>query len=138
METVDRILAVSGADSERLLGTFLQWLVQHESWDALDQVAAKHDDQIQKSKRTLYLLALARTKQIKPMPPTSLARQAAKLRPAKPLDGLEAAQLLVALGQYDWAVREYRERDRRPAGRIGRVDRRPGAVVRFAARLRTL
>ena len=29
------------------------------------------------------------------------------MTPAKPLDGLEAAQLLVELGQYDWAVREY-------------------------------
>jgi tetratricopeptide (TPR) repeat protein len=103
----DRILAVGGADSERLLGTFLQWLVQHESWEALEQFAARHDDRIQKSKRTLYLLAIARTKQNKSDVAEELARRAAKLAPTKPFDGLEAAQLLVALGQFDWAVREY-------------------------------
>jgi tetratricopeptide (TPR) repeat protein len=103
----DQMLAVGGADSERLLGSFLQWLVQHESWDALEQFAAQHDDRIQKSKRTLYLLAMARTKQHESDAAEELARRAAKLAPTKPLDGLEAAQLLVALGQFDWAVREY-------------------------------
>jgi tetratricopeptide (TPR) repeat protein len=107
VETADRILAMNRADSERLLGTFLQWLVQHESWDALEHVADTHDAQIQKSKRTLYLLALARAKQNKSVASEELARQAAKLTPAKPLDGLDAAQLLAGLGQYDWAVREY-------------------------------
>jgi len=107
VETADRIFAMNRADSERLLGTFLQWLVQHESWDALEHVATTHDAQIQKSKRTLYLLALARTKQNKSAASEELARQASKLTPAKPLDGLEAAQLLAGLGQYNWAVREY-------------------------------
>jgi tetratricopeptide (TPR) repeat protein len=108
VQTANRILVVGGADSERLLGTFLQWLVQHQSWDALEQLAAEHDEQIEKSKRTLYLLALARTKQNKAQAAEELARRAAKLTPAKTLDGFEAAQLLVALGQFDWAVREYR------------------------------
>ncbi len=107
LEVGDRILAVGGADAERLLGTFLQWLVQHESWDALEQFAASHDDKIERSKRTVYLLALARTKQNRPDDAEKLARQAAKISSAKPFDSLEAAKLLEALGQFDWAVREY-------------------------------
>jgi tetratricopeptide (TPR) repeat protein len=106
-ETLDRVLAASGAESERMLGAILNWLLQRESWDALDQFADAHEQQIQKSKRTLYLLAYARSKQDKTDVADDLARQAAKRPPAKPLDGLDAAELLVALGQYDWAVREY-------------------------------
>ena len=39
VETADRIFAMNRADSDRLLGTFLKWLVQHESWEALEHVA---------------------------------------------------------------------------------------------------
>ncbi len=107
VDVSDRLLAVGSSDSESFLGTFLQWLVQHESWDAVEQFAAKHTARIEKSKRTLYLLAMARTKQDQREAAEEVAQRAAKLAPTKPLDGLEAAQLLVALGQFDWAVREY-------------------------------
>jgi tetratricopeptide (TPR) repeat protein len=107
VDVADRMLGVGGADSEELLGSFLQRLAQHESWDALEQFATRHDERIQKSKHTLYLLAMARTKQNKTDAAEELARRAAKLAPTKPFDGLDAAQLLVALGQFDWAAREY-------------------------------
>ena len=137
VQTADRVLTVGGADSERLLGTFLQWLVQHESWDALDELAAAHNDQIQKSKRTLYLLALARTKQGKADAAEELARRAAQLTPAKPLDGLNAAQLLVALGQFDWAMREYQTGiEGQPVEAMVAIG--AGGTVKLAARLRAV
>jgi tetratricopeptide (TPR) repeat protein len=108
LAVLDRMLATGDSDSEKLLGTFLQWFVEHESWDALQQFATAHDDEIQKSKRTLYLLAMARTKQNDNAAAEALAARAAEIEPAKPFDGLNAAQLLVELGQYDWAVREYK------------------------------
>lgn len=107
LAVMDRMLATGDSDSEKLLGTFLQWFVEHESWDALQQFATAHDDEIQKSKRTLYLLAMARTKQNDNAAAESLAARAAEIEPAKQLDGLDAGQLLVGLGQYDWAVREF-------------------------------
>jgi tetratricopeptide (TPR) repeat protein len=107
VQTADRVLAVDGVDTDKLLESLLKWFVKHQSWDALEQVAQTHDDKIHKSKRTLYLLAMARSKQNRADVADKLAKQAAELRGAKPFDGLEAAQLLVQLGQYDWAVREY-------------------------------
>ena len=96
-------------DSDRLIGTILQWLVEHESWDALDQFASSHDERIQKSKRTLYLLG-ARTHKTKQDRTGGRACRArpSKLAPARPFEGLEAANLVESLGQFDWAVREYR------------------------------
>lgn len=107
LAVMDQMLAAGDSDSEKLLGTFLQWFVEHESWDALQQFATAHDDEIQKSKRTLYLLAMARTKQNDSAAAESLAARAAEIEPAKQFDGLDAGQLLVGLGQFDWAVREF-------------------------------
>lgn len=108
VETIDRILAASGAESERMLGAILNWLLQRESWEALDKFAAAHDQEIQQSKRTLYLLAYARNKQDRPDVADELARHAARRPPAKPFDSLDSAQLLRALEQFEWAIREYR------------------------------
>ncbi|MEX2092496.1 MAG: hypothetical protein WD971_07450, partial [Pirellulales bacterium] len=107
VDVSDRMLAVGGTDTEELLGLFLRRLAQHESWDALEPFVTRHNARIQKSKHTLYLLAMARSKQNKQDAAEELARRAAKLAPARPLDGLEAAKLLEELGQFDWAVREY-------------------------------
>lgn len=107
VDAADRMFSVGGADSDRLLGSFLQWLAQYESWEALDLFADRHDEQIGKSKRALYLLAMARAKQGRNGVAEELAEQAAQLPSTGQLAGLDAAQLLVALGQFDWAVREF-------------------------------
>lgn len=107
VEVADQYLALGGGDSDRLL-TLLKWLVRNESWEALQALADKHNDDIQKSKQTLYMLAMARTKQGQSDAAEDLALKAAKLAAARPMDSLDAGRLLEALGQFEWAVREYR------------------------------
>ncbi|MGD9634774.1 MAG: HEAT repeat domain-containing protein, partial [Pirellulales bacterium] len=106
VEVADQYLAMGGGDSDRLL-TLLKWLVRNESWEALQALADKHDGEIQKSKQTLYMLAMARMKQGQTAAAEDFARNAAKLASAKPMDSLDAGRLLEALGQFEWAVREY-------------------------------
>lgn len=102
----DQYLQLGGADSDRLL-TLLKWLVRNESWETLQQFATHHDAEIQQSKQTLYMLAVARVKQNRGDEADELARKAAKLASAQPLESLDAGRLLEALGQFEWAVREY-------------------------------
>ena len=101
---------VGGADTERLLGTIpASGWSQHESWDALDQFAVdarRADPKIEADALSAWRWP-ARSK-TRPSWPKSWPSGPSKLAPAKPLDGLDAANLLAALGQFDWAVREYR------------------------------
>jgi tetratricopeptide (TPR) repeat protein len=112
----DRILATSGDNSDLMLSKFLQWLVDNEAWQGLDLFAVKYDDRIRQTKPSLYLLALARAKQNQSALADQLALEASQLGNRATSDQIEAfaeqlnlAQLLVGWGQFDWAVREYRQ-----------------------------
>lgn len=100
-------LALGGGDSDRMLD-LLKRLVRSEAWETLQEFATHHDVEIQQSKQALYILAMARAKQNQGEEAEILARKAANLASAKPLDSLDAGRLLEALGQFEWAVREYR------------------------------
>jgi tetratricopeptide (TPR) repeat protein len=106
VEVADRYLTLGGNDSERLL-TLLKWLVRNESWQTLEEFAEHHHDEIQRSKQTLYMLAVARSKQNQGDGAEELAQQAAKLPTDRPIDSLDAGRLLEILGQHEWAIREY-------------------------------
>lgn len=106
VQVADRYLTMGGNEAERL-PDFMQWLVQNEAWGAFDEFSSQHSEEINQSKDTLYLLAIARSKQGQSDIAWSLARKAVELPPKGQFDSLESGRLLEELGQVEWAVREY-------------------------------
>ena len=86
----------------------LTWLTKHKSWEVLDEFLAKHQAQLEQSKRPLYYAALARAKQGKTEEAEELAEKASQIDPQSTLEGFLTAKDLEEHGQFEWAVREYR------------------------------
>jgi tetratricopeptide (TPR) repeat protein len=112
----DRIIATSGDNSDAMIAKFLQWLVDNQAWDGLDLFAGKYDSRIRQTKQSLYLVALGHALQDQTKLADELAREAAQLatrstpNPVESLaEQLNLAQVVVGWGQFDWAVREYRQ-----------------------------
>ena len=80
MQTVDRIVELGTSnDPERVAGEILKWLVEEKSWDAVDDLLAKHQDRFTKASAPLYWAALARQEQGKTEQAEQLAEQASRL-----------------------------------------------------------
>ena len=77
-------------------------------WDVLDQFLAKHQAQLEQSKRPLYYAAIARAKQGNAELAEQLAKKAAEIDSQTTLESFFAAKDLEEHNQFDWAVREYR------------------------------
>jgi tetratricopeptide (TPR) repeat protein len=119
METVDRMVALETDDPQQTEIDLLQWFADHKSWDALDQFLAKHQRQLDRDKRPLYVAALARVRQGKPQLAEELAARAAKLDSLESLGSLRMALELYVRGQFEWSVREYHNAiDDRPEGSL--------------------
>ena len=115
VEVADRMLALERRRFRaNCSATFLQWLIEHKSWDALDAVRRQAR---RRAFEQVEAAAVSRrrwpgTKQDKTEVAEELAERAVELDAAKPLEGLETAKELEELGQFDWAVREYQPRHR--------------------------
>ncbi|HEX3600902.1 MAG TPA: tetratricopeptide repeat protein [Lacipirellulaceae bacterium] len=113
---LDRMLELSGDNSDETLIHLLKWLTKNQSWDVLDAFVKDHQSRILQSKRASYYLALARFKQGKTDVAEQLAATAAELHAQTGLDGFAAAKELEEHNHFEWAVREYRNViDRQPA-----------------------
>ena len=112
----DRIIATSGDNSDAMVAKFLQWLVDNEAWDGLDLFASKQDSRIRQTKQALYLVALGQARQGNSKRANELAEEAARLATRSTPDSmaslaeqLSLAEVVIGWGQFDWAVREYRQ-----------------------------
>jgi tetratricopeptide (TPR) repeat protein len=124
--TVNRMIELDADISDETAIELLAWLTKHESWDALDEFLAKHQDRLQQSKRPLYYAALARARQGNQPLAEELAQKAADLDSQATLESFIAAKDLEEHSQFEWAVREYqRAIDKEPvtsqAGILARI-----------------
>ena len=108
MQMVDRMIGLNADAAERTTVDLLLWLVERESWDALEEFLAKYDTQLGQAKRPLYIAALARAKQGKQELAEKLAAKAAELE-AQAGESFAVAKELELRNQYEWSVREYRQ-----------------------------
>jgi tetratricopeptide (TPR) repeat protein len=108
VEVVDRMM---GIDPDAVEGTsieLLTWIDDHHLYDVLDEYLAKHQAQLEKSKRPLYYVAMARAKQGNAKQAEQLAEKASQIDSQTTLESFLAAKDLEEHNQFDWSVREYR------------------------------
>ncbi len=107
MDTVDRMVALETDDPQQTQIDLVEWFADHKSWDALDQFLARYGERIERSKRPLYVAALARAEQGQPELAEQLAARAAELDVLESFGNLRMALQLYVRGQFEWSVREY-------------------------------
>jgi tetratricopeptide (TPR) repeat protein len=107
-DVVDRMMGVDPNAVETTSIELLTWIYEHRLWEVLDQFLAKHQEQLERSKRSLYYVAIARAKQGNAELAEQLAAKAAEIDSQTMLDSFFAAKDLEEHNQFDWAVREYR------------------------------
>jgi tetratricopeptide (TPR) repeat protein len=105
---INRMIGVNPDELEETSIELLEWMTKYELWTALDEFLAKHGDQLEQSKRSLYHAALARAAQGKADEAEQLAEKAAQLESQAALEHFITAKDLEEHNQFDWAVREYR------------------------------
>jgi len=105
---VDRMMGVDSDELDTTSVELLTWLTKHQSWEVLDEFLAKHQAQLEQSKRPLYYAALARAKQGKAEQAEQLAEKASQIDPQSTLESFITAKDLEEQSQFEWAVREYR------------------------------
>lgn len=93
----------------------LRWILKHRRWDVVPGFKERYGEKLEKSRRSLYLLAAATVGAEGPAAATALADKAFNLTQAdedNPFDDederIELAELLAVVGQVDWAEREFR------------------------------
>ena len=135
-DVVDRMMGVDPDAVESTSVELLTWIIEHKSWEVLDEFLAKHQDQLEQSKRPLYYAAIARAKQGKAEQAEQLAEKAAQIDSQTTLESFFAAKDLEEHNQFDWAVREYRRSI--DDEKIAHARRNPGPRIpgQPAARLR--
>lgn len=104
----DRMMTVDPAAVDGTAIELLEWLTEHETWEVLDQFLAKHQPQLEQSKRPLYYVALARAEQGQTDVADELAEKASELEPQNALDSFLTARDMEEHNKFEWAVREYR------------------------------
>ncbi len=109
LEVVDRMVQSEPEEIMQISMDVVEWFVEQQSWDALDLFLVKYQNQIEHAKRPLYMVALARVHQGKQTLADELAKKAAQLDATISLENVLIAGQLESKGQYDWAVREYRQ-----------------------------
>jgi tetratricopeptide (TPR) repeat protein len=105
---VERMIGVDPDAVDQTAIALMTWIMEHESWDVLDEFLDGHQTQLERSKRPLYYAALARAEQGKGELAEQLAEKAAQLDPQTALESFVTAKDLEEHRQFDWAVREYR------------------------------
>ena len=90
----------------------LRWILKHRRWDVVPGFKERYGEKLQASRQSLYLLAAATAGAEGPAAATKLADQAFALVAEEGADDederIEMAELLAAVGQVDWAEREFR------------------------------
>lgn len=115
MDTIDRMVLLETNDPQQTTIDLVEWFVDHQTWDALDQFLARHQGQLERAKRPLYAAALARLREGKPQLAEQMAARAAKLDTVEPLGNLRMALELYVRDRFEWSVREYHNAiDNRP------------------------
>jgi hypothetical protein len=105
---VDRMVELDPDSLEQTAVSLLTWLMEHKSWDVLDEFLTEHQAQLEQSKRPLYYAALARAEQGQAELAGQLAEKAAQLDPQTALESFVTAKDLEEHNRFEWAVREYR------------------------------
>ncbi|MEX0613286.1 MAG: hypothetical protein WD229_14295 [Pirellulales bacterium] len=103
----DRMVGLNTEASQPVAIELIEWLIEHQMWDVLDEFLAKHQPSFAQNKRLLYYAALARARQGKTESAEQLAEKAAQLDSQAGLESFVTAKDLEEHGQFDWAVREY-------------------------------
>jgi tetratricopeptide (TPR) repeat protein len=117
LAVLDRMVGLSAEELQSTAVALIEWLMKHQSWDALDQFLTKHQSSFDESKRLLYYAAMARAGQGKAELAEQLAEKAAQLDSQTTLESFIAAKDLEEHRQFEWAVREYhRAIDDQPIG----------------------
>ena len=104
---LDRMVGLTAEESQQVITELIEWLMDHQAWDVLDEFLAKHQSSFEQSKRPLYYAALARARQHKTDLAEQLAEKAAQIDPQGTLESFLTARDLEEHGQFNWAVREY-------------------------------
>ncbi|BBO36003.1 hypothetical protein [Lacipirellula parvula] len=118
-ETTNALLAVvdlmAGADDRRQFNSSvvqaLEWIVDHQRWDVLNQVYDKYRGKIHGDRSLLYYYAaaLAKTGKVEQIDQANkLADRAFEMKPDSEFERLVIAERIAAIGAVDWAIRDYR------------------------------
>jgi tetratricopeptide (TPR) repeat protein len=112
---IGRMVGLTTEESQSVVTELIEWLMEHQAWDVLDEFLTKHQPSFEQSKRLLYYAALARARQHQADLAEQLAEKAAQIDPQSTLESFLTARDLEEHGQFDWAVREYhRAIDKQP------------------------
>ena len=106
-DTLGRMVQLDAELLEPTAIELLNWLAEHESWDALERFLADHTARFAHIKRPMYFAAMARAKQGKDDLAQQLADQAAAIDSQTTAESLRAANDLELHKQFEWSVREY-------------------------------
>jgi len=104
---IGRMVGLTTEESQSVVTDLIEWLMEHQAWDVLDEFLTKHQSSFEQSKRLLYYAALARARQRQADLAEQLAEKAAQIDPQSTLESFLTARDLEEHGQFDWAVREY-------------------------------
>jgi len=102
-----KMLALESGASESLT-TLIGWLVDHQAWTVLDELAQRFALQLESDPLLMYALADARQSQGEEELAAATAARAREINPADGETHREIASVLQRRGRFDWAEAEYR------------------------------
>lgn len=103
-------LSVDDESSRRRTGAMawaLNWIIDHQRWDVLDQVVVQRGRLLQQDRRLLYYYAAATAGAGREEQARDLAGKAFAMGAGEAKERVSVAEAVVRLGMFDWAEREY-------------------------------
>lgn len=107
IEAMRQMIALSDGSRLQLI-EIIDWLMQHKTWELLDEVASQHAQRFQEDPELIYRLAEAERARGHKEEAQKLADQAFALFPTETQRHFLVAYRLQERGCFEWAEREYR------------------------------
>jgi len=90
------------------LGRAIDWVVDHQRWDMLQQLYQKYRERIHGDRKLLYRYAAALSRAGQTDEANKLAERAFAMKVDDPIDRISIAAVIAEIGAVDWALREYK------------------------------
>jgi tetratricopeptide (TPR) repeat protein len=107
IESMRQMIALSDGSRLQLI-EIIDWLMQHQTWELLDEVVVKHQQRFQDDAELLYRLAEAERARGRQAKAQELADKAFALFPTEAPRHFLVAYRLQERGCFEWSEREYR------------------------------
>jgi hypothetical protein len=109
LERIDQFLRDAGAVETAGLTFALKWILRGSHWTIFDRLEAKEGDAIQAERSLLYLAAAVYARRGREEEANTCAERAFVMGAGMAAGRNPLARLLLGLGHFDWAEREWRE-----------------------------